>query len=291
MNHRFPPALLLPVLVALSLPLLAGGPGPDPEPRATVDDAPAAADDAIADASFDHSYKVWDAILRAHVDRSGNVDYAALRSSAELKSFLDSVANVAPEEVGGWSRSQKIAFYSNAYNALTFQTILDAWPVASIRDIKPDPWEHARWTVAGRTMSLNQVEHSKLRGDLGEARVHFVLVCAAKSCPVLPNRALVPENISGQLERYAKAFFTDSARNRVDVAGGKVYLSRILDWYGGDFVGKQAPELGGVASLSEKEAAAIRYMAKYLDEDTVRFLDTGEYTVVFNEYDWSLNKQ
>ena len=279
MIARLAPALFAVALITLAAPVLAGGPGPADQ------------DGRLAEAGFDHSYKLWDGVLRKHVDRTGMVDYAGLGSSEDLKTFVAEVAAVTPEELGSWSRSQKIAFYSNAYNALTFQTILDAWPVASIRDIKPDPWENARWTVAGRAMSLNQIEHSKLRGDLKEARVHFVLVCAAKSCPMLPARALVPENISGQLERYARAFFTDTSRNRVDVSGGKVYLSKILDWYGGDFIGMEAPELGGVASSSDKEAAAIRYMAKYLDEATVDFLDTGTYTVVFNDYDWSLNKQ
>ncbi len=54
------------------------------------------------------------------------VDYSGLASNADLTAFLKSVAEVPAEEVAGWTRSQKIAFYSNAYNAYTFQTILEA---------------------------------------------------------------------------------------------------------------------------------------------------------------------
>ncbi len=229
---------------------------------------------AHAETSFDHSYTAWDGILRAHVRRDGMVDYKGLRSNAAVKTFLDSVAGVSSEEVASWSRAQKLAFYCNAYNAYTFQTILDAWPVNSIRDIKPDAWDNARWKVAGQSMSLNDIEHKQLRGKMKEYRVHFVLVCAARSCPVLPDKAIVPEGVDSQLERYAQAFFTDTSRNRVDQAAGKVYLSKLMDWYGGDFNG-----------------APATYMAKYVDEASRAFLEAGQFTVEFNEYDWSLNKQ
>jgi hypothetical protein len=227
-----------------------------------------------AETSFDHSYAAWNGILHAHVRRDGMVDYKGLSSNAALKSFLDSVASVSAKHVAGWSRAQKLAFYCNAYNAYTFQTILDAWPVRSIRDIKPDAWDNARWKVAGQLMSLNDIEHKQLRGKMKEYRVHFVLVCAARSCPVLPDKAIVPEGVDSQLERYAQAFFTDTSRNRVDQAAGKVYLSKLMDWYGGDFNG-----------------APATYMAKYVDEASRAFLEAGQFTVEFNEYDWSLNKQ
>jgi len=257
------------LLFALLLPLAAIlTPGEFSPVRA------AHADGGTAELSFDHSYAAWGFLLRKHVRHDGLVDYEGLQSNASLKAFLESVASVSAEEVAGWSRAQKIAFYCNAYNAYTFQTILDAWPVQSIRDIKPDAWDHARWKVAGQSMSLNDIEHKQLRGQLKEYRVHFVLVCAAKSCPVLPNKAIVPEAVDSQLERYARAFFTDTSRNRVDVAAGKVYLSRLLDWYRGDF--------------NDKPAA---YMAKYVDAETKSFLEGGRFTVEFNPYDWSLNKQ
>lgn len=259
-------ALILCALIAA----LAGNPVVNgPAERAPAPNLRIAAADG-----FDHSYAQWDGVLRKHVRRDGMVDYAGLASSADLAAFLKTVAETPAEDVAAWTRAQKIAFYSNAYNAYTFQTILEASPVASIRDIKPDPWEASKWTVAGRTMSLNEMEHKKLRGDLKEIRVHFILVCAAKSCPVLPNKAILPDGLESQLNRYAKAFFTDTTRNRVDVAGGKVYLSKLLDWYRGDF--------------NDNPAA---YMAKFVDAETRAFLEGGEFVVVFNDYDWGLNKQ
>jgi hypothetical protein len=240
-------------------------------------------------AVFDHDYGAWNQVLRRHVDGSGRVDYDAVAGDPNLGVFLDAVSAVSPEHVAAFSRDQKVAFYINAYNALTLRTIVDAMPVTSIRDIRPDPWEASKWTVGGRRMSLNEIEHKKLRKDLDEPRVHFVLVCAAVSCPILPARAILPGDLDEQLERAARAFFTDPARNRVDRASGKVYLSRIMDWYGGDFVGAEAPELEGLDGLDRKDAAVIRYMAKYLGDEDRRFLAAGGFSVVHNDYDWGLN--
>ena len=241
---------------------------------------------------FDHSYPDWDATLRKVVDGQGAVDYDALKDHAGLARTLASFATLSPEDLASWPREQQVAFWINAYNALTFQTILDADIPASIRDIKPDPWEHARWSVAGRTVSLNWIEHTRLREQLKEPRVHFVLVCAARSCPTLPNRALLPEGLDAQLERAARGFFQDAGKNRLDRSGKTVHLSRILDWYGRDFVGLPGlPELPALDGLSAKEAAVLRTMARYVSEADRAVLARGGLTIVYNEYDWSLNRR
>ncbi len=251
--------------------------------------------DATA-AGFDHTYANWDAVLRKHVDARGMVDYATLANDERLARFVADIGAVAPEEVGGWSRDQQVAFYINAYNALTFRTVLDALPIASIMDIKQrskdphDPWETARWRVAGRDVSLNWIEHTRLRAGLNEPRVHFVLVCAAKGCPTLPGRAVLPIRLDEQLESFARAFFTDPSKNRADAAGSRIHLSRILEWYGDDFV-PGSPAEPALEGRPAKEAASVRLLARYLPAADVAFIARNEFTVVFNEYDWALNTQ
>ena len=242
---------------------------------------------------FDHAHAVWDGILRAHVDARGMVDYAALKKdSSQLDAYLAEIAGLPAEEVGGWSRSRQIAFYINAYNAITFRAILDAYPLESIRDIKPDPWENSRWSVAGRTVSLNWIEHTKLRGHFGEARVHFVLVCAAMGCPRLLNRAIVATSLESQLDAATEAFFVDPTKNRVDAEGGKVYLSKIMEWYGEDFVEwKGTPPGPGLGGRSAKEAASVRLLGSFVGESDKAFLAENGFSVVYNEYDWALNSQ
>jgi len=243
-------------------------------------------------APFDQGYAAWDAVLRETVDDQGRVDYSALASQPGFEAFIASFAAVTAEEAAGWPRDEQLAFWINAYNALTMKSIVDAGIPASIRDIKPNAWEAERWSVAGHTISLNWIEHTRLRKQLKEPRVHFVLVCAARSCPILPNRAVLPTGLDGTLDALARRFFRDPSRNRVDAATHTVHLSRILDWYGGDFEGLPGtPEVADTAGLSPKEVAVIRAMAKYATDVDRPVLIAGGLTVVYNEYDWSLNRR
>jgi hypothetical protein len=238
---------------------------------------------------FDHSYKGWDGLLRSVVS-GGLVDYAAVARDARLERFIARLAAVDPEAVVAWSRTQQVAFYINAYNALTLQTIVDAMPLKSIRDIKPNPWDNARWTVAGRTISLDTIEHKRLRKDLKEPRVHFVLVCAARSCPELPARAILPAKLDEQLDGAARTFFGDPTKNRIDQASARLELSPILLWFGKDFVGWGAQaKLPVAGEHSVAELAVIRTLAAYVSARDREFLSSGSFEVVYNEYDWGLN--
>lgn len=243
-------------------------------------------------ASFDHSYRAYDQLLQRHVNSAGMVNYEELSRDKRLPGFLQEIGALTPEELESWSRDQQVAFYINAYNAITLQTIVQAMPVSTIRDIQPDPWEEAKWLVAGRKVSLNFLEHNRLRKHLKEVRVHFVLVCAAMGCPRLPNKAVVPVNLDSALNRWTAAFVQDSTRNRVDREGGNVHLSRIFEWYGSDFVGLGEAEDSLVfEGLSPKAAGVLRYIYRFLAPEQRAVLDAGRVTVMYSEYDWSLNSQ
>jgi len=252
--------------------------------------------DSVASAAsnedrFDHSYRHWNAVLRGSVS-DGLVDYKKASADKRLAAFLKELADVPPEAVVRWSREQQVAFYINAYNALTFQTIIDALPVASIRDIKPNPWDASRWTVGGRTLSLDTIEHQKLRKALREPRVHFVLVCAARSCPGLPARAIVPERLEKQLDAAARSFFADKRKNRINRVDKRLELSPIMHWFGKDFVGwKGAASIEVEAEISDVERAVVQLIAAYSESADREFLASESFTIVYNEYDWSLNSQ
>ena len=76
-----------------------------------------------------------------------------------------------------------LAFWMNAYNALTIDLILRNYPVDSIKDIK-NPWDQRLWKLGDKWYNLNQIEHDILR-KMDEPRIHFGIVCASFSCPKL----------------------------------------------------------------------------------------------------------
>ena len=75
----------------------------------------------------------------------------------------------------------------------------------------------------------------------------------------------------------------------VDLQDGRLRLSRIMDWYGEDFV-KWFPR----HRLEEPppDPALQDYLLLYLPGEAARALrSAGSVPVDFMEYDWSLNRQ
>ncbi|MCK7483684.1 MAG: DUF547 domain-containing protein, partial [Candidatus Moduliflexus flocculans] len=91
-------------------------------------------------------------------------------------------------------REEQFAFYINAYNAWTIKLILTGYPgVKSIKDLGSllqSPWKKEFVRIHGKTLSLDDIEHSILRPRFKDPRVHFAIVCASKGCPPLHLRAL-----------------------------------------------------------------------------------------------------
>ena len=230
--------------------------------------------DAVAGVAFDHSG--LDALLRAHVDADGHVDYEALgRQGAALDAYLASLAAAPFAEMG---RDEKLALLINAYNACTLRLILDHWPVASIQDIPSGKrWDDRRFRLAGETLSLNEIEHERIRPRFREPRIHFALVCAARSCPPLRAEAYVGARLEAQLADQARRVHSDERWLRFDPASGTLHLTKIYDWYGADFL-QAAPSVEQYVAAHEPSVRAVLGAGQKLQ---VRWLP----------YDWSLNRR
>ena len=139
----------------------------------------------------------YDQLLKKYVSDRGLVDYKAWKASAEdLKALHDYTAKLAgggPFAAG----TEKAASLINTYNALTLQWILENYPTKSIKSTI-NPWGAKRHTVGGRVVSLDEIEHDTLRPQFGY-RVHGTVVCAARSCPPLRNRAFAADKLDEQL--------------------------------------------------------------------------------------------
>src|SRR5574341_700013 len=219
--------------------------------RSVLGPPPVSAAEAYAGAadggSLDHAR--LDALLRAHVDGEGLVDYAGLASErAALDAYLASLASVPFSEL---SRDEKLALLLNAYNAFTLRLILEHRPLASIKDIPSGRrWDDRRWRLAGETLSLNQIEHERIRPRFQEPRVHFALVCAARGCPPLRAEAYVGARLEAQLADQARRVHSDTRWLRFDPASLTLHLTRLYDWYGSDFL-----QTSAAASVEQYVAA------------------------------------
>jgi uncharacterized membrane protein YdjX (TVP38/TMEM64 family) len=224
----------------------------------------------------DHSG--FDALLKRHVDADGWVDYRGLfKDSAGLDAYLELIAHTPFDELG---RNEKLALLINAYNAFTLRLILDyspqGRPVESIKVIPAKRrWDHRRWNVGGTLWSLNEIEHEQIRPKFKEPRIHFALVCAAVGCPPLRSEAYQAERLETQLESQTRYVHTHDRWFRFEETAGRVYLTKLYDWYGGDFEQQAGSVLAYVAGYDPKLEAALAR--------------EGEPQIVWLDYDWSLN--
>ena len=240
------------------------------------------ANQQVSMVEIDHSR--WDRLLKQYVDTQGNVAYARWkRNAADTKALDDYLLHLsAANPQLSASRPAQLAFWINAYNAVTIRGILKEYPTTSIRNHTAKLWGYNIWDdllliVGGSGYSLNQMEHEILR-KMGEPRIHFTIVCASISCPRLLNEAYTKDQLDAQLTTNTEHFFAQPGNFRHDAGRGTFHLSSIMKWFGEDF-GRDTSE-------------QIRAIAPYLPNREAQVAaQSGGLSVSYLSYDWGLNDQ
>ena len=211
---------------------------------------------------------MWDALLHRYV-RSHEVSYTGFKADPSFAEVINQFSRTDPDAIK--STQDRLAFWINAYNAFTIKLIVDHLPVPSIKAISKKPWDDPFITIHGQKYSLNDIEEHILRKKFKEPRIHFALVCAAKSCPPLRNEAYRGSTLNKQLEDNGRAFFQETNKNRYDAGSGTIFLSPIFGWYNEDFIAK---------------SGSVQVFVKpYLNAPAI----TSQTPFRYTDYDWSLN--
>ncbi len=211
------------------------------------------------------SHVAFDTLLKKHVSATGKVNYKNLKQEkSALETYIKTLSDNVPAD--SWSKNEKFAFWINAYNALTLKTIVDNYPLSSITKLDGGKtWDVKRYKLGDKTYSLNDIENNILR-PMGDARIHFAINCAAKSCPPLLNKAFTAKELNALLESRTKKFVNDPKANLL-MKGDEIKISKIFDWYGKDFY--NIPDF------------INRYAISKVKSDV---------KIGYTEYDWSLNE-
>lgn len=219
-------------------------------------------------------HQVFNRILKDIVKDDG-VDYRRLqtRHSEQLERYRRQLAEASVPE----DEAAEMAFYINAYNALTLALVLEklpaeqedwsAWSVRTVRGF----WKRYTFDVAGTWMSLDQIEHQTLR-PMGDPRVHFAVNCASVSCPPLRSEAYTGRQLETQLKEQTAAFMRSTYHLRLK--DGRLSVNPILKWFGSDF-----KDAGGVAA----------YLRTHAQRDEIRACLSENSRLSYFSYDWSLN--
>ena len=193
---------------------------------------------------------------------------------AALGAYLEALQRV---EVNTLSRNEQFAFWANLYNAQTLAVVVDAYPVETIRAIRPSlfaigPWKKPYLKVAGEALSLDDIEHGILRPGWKDPRVHYAVNCASLGCPNLWPEPFSGADLEPRLDAAAHAYVNHPRGIRIEA--GKIVASKIYSWFQEDFGNSETGVLAHVAAYAE--AGLARALA--------RFKEIHGY-----EYDWALN--
>jgi hypothetical protein len=128
-------------------------------------------------------------------------------------------------------------------------------------------------------MTLKEIEHKIIRPMFKDPRIHFVLVCAANSCPPLRSEAYEGDKLDAQLNDQGSRFLTDASKNSFDTEKKAARISMIFSWFAQDFGGTNE--------------AVMTFISQFLPEDVASRIkaDPGRWEVRYKEYDWSLNER
>ncbi|CAG9466401.1 unnamed protein product [Pedinophyceae sp. YPF-701] len=195
------------------------------------------------------------------------VDYAGIAKSAAFATYVDATAELQAVDPAALSREARIALFTNLYNAMIIHgTVAFGAPEGTI----------------GRTRFFSGIVYNVGGGSIPavvvsplDPRIHFALVCGAKSCP--PIKVFSEENLDAGLQAAGEAFCEGEVELYPD--RGVVRLSKIFKWYAKDFAPNQTDRL--------------RYIAGFLPPDRkaalLGMLQRGGVTVEYKEYDWGTN--
>ncbi len=203
-------------------------------------------------------------------------DYESLQidAEAELDGYINYLTSLDPRD---YSRNEQFAYWINLYNAATVDLIVNHFPVDSITDLGETalafgPWDDPIVTIAGISLSLNNIEHGILRPIFKDPRIHFAVNCASIGCPNLQPQAFTSENLEELLHLGSQEFVSHPRALSAD--DDTLYLSSIFDWYAEDF--------------GDETKAVLNKIAEYATEDAANILKDYEGDIEYH-YDWTLN--
>lgn len=217
----------------------------------------------------------FDALLDVYVTDTG-VRYDAWAEASEdvqaLSRYVDELEAASPSDL---DEPAALAYWINLYNATTVELVLSHYPVDSIKDIGGflrSPWNKKLVVVEGEKLSLNAIENEIIRERFADARIHFALNCASVGCPPLAREAYRGATLNDQLDAVCQRTLEDPRWVRIE--DDRLLVSKIFDWYRGDF----EAEAGSV----------IAFIARYRAD--VKTLVSADPDIEHLHYDWSLNR-
>jgi len=236
-----------------------------------------------------------DEILDANV-RDGLVYYRALKSTRGRLDHYVASLNVPAAMYAGWSKTQQMAFWLDAYNAFVLETVIDHYPIHgtapgapsnSIRQI-PGAFNRTTWRAAGQSVTLDAIENTILP-PFNEPRLFLALGRGAVGSGRLRSEAYTGDRLEKQLSDLQAEFVTNREMLQIDRAAGTMVVTPIVSWHDQAFVAAFDKADAAFAARSPIERAIIAFIMPNLLPLEKEFVQQNHFTVTFGTFDWHLN--
>jgi hypothetical protein len=229
----------------------------------------------------------------------GAVRYKSIRGSEEFERYKDLTRRLRSFDLRSLrDREQRLAFWTNIYNTAVIHGVIELGLEHSVKE-HPGFFDRITYEIGGFPFSLNEMEHGLLRGNRRhpyrilkpfrerdprlefaivplDPRIHFALVCGARSCP--PIGFYEAEQIDFQLGLAAMSFI-NSPQVKILPEDKTLFISMIFKWYKSDF--------------GRSDRALLDTLLNYLDEGKDKtFLkkNRNQIRIRYQPYDWNLNQ-
>jgi len=225
--------------------------------------------------TIDHSDLAW--ILEACLARGAS---SLAGNSPALEAYRDSMEKFNPDDL---DPAEALAFWVNLYNAGALWTASiafneDMGSVLRVPGAFSKPWA----TVAGHRLSLNDIEHGKIR-RYGDPRIHGSLVCGSASCPTLRSEPFTGAELNHQLDDQMR-YFISHGGGVVSHESQVVRLSSVFKWYGRDFTSPHT-----MPNLAPADTSRLRdTVAYWFAPHDAAYIWEHRPKVDFMPYDWGL---
>lgn len=237
--------------------------------------------------------RAYDELLDLNV-RDGMVYYRALQAQrGRLDAYIRELASASIAE----RPEEQIAFWLNAYNAIVLRTVIDHYPIAqrtgayparSIRQV-PGAFERTSHRVAGRTLTLDQIEQTILPA-FQDPRVFLALGRGAVGSGRLRSEAYTLASLDRQLTEIANECVARAQCADVDRDANILRISSVFSWREKEFTAAYAGNAAPLfSSRSPIERAALAFLDRRFLTPERESLAKNAFKVEFIPFDWTLN--
>lgn len=232
-------------------------------------------------------HRPFDLLLDSYV-RDGIIFYHALKlDHAKLDRYVASLGEPSvAAELPTWEKPRQIAFWINAYNAISLQTAVNHYP-ASMRQI-PGAFNQLKHNVGGKSLTLDQMENTIL-ASYNDPRIYLVLGRSTMGSGRLRSEAFSGPHLETELAQSTEQFATAPKYVHIDQMAGTLSVSPILSWREKPFVDAYAGKSLDLPGRTPIELAIVGLIQPYLLAGEREYLRKNTFKLAYMDFDWTLN--